>query len=148
MRHVARVAQGMILMSVIWIHVIACSTAERSKPSQLEPISITDVGSVAGMWEGVLAQSPPSSRHDDWVRLKIQEDGTYHFEAVRTIGMFSGNGKFNVENGKLVARSERGQISLQLYRHSDKDDRIFKAEGKSGDGMTYLAELTPARRHR
>jgi hypothetical protein len=143
----AHVIQGMIVMAAIVSVTFACSTGERPGTSPLEPISITDVGSVAGTWEGLLEEVPPS-RRDDWVRLRIQQDGTYHFEAVRTIGVFSGNGKFDVENGKLIASTDKGTIHLQLYRHFGKDDRILKGEGRSADGMTYRGELTPARGHR
>lgn len=147
MGNFARAAQGVVLMAAIGSGVIACSPVERPGASPLEPISIADLSSVAGTWEGLLVQSPPS-RRDDWVRLTIQQDGAYHFEAVRTIGVFTGNGKFSVENGKLIARSEKGTISLQLHRHADKDDRVLRGEGRSGEGMTYHADLTPARGRR
>ena len=146
MRTFTRVAQGMVLIAVMGSSVVACSTVERSGASNLEPIAVTEVSSIAGTWEGLLEQS--ASRRDDWVRLMVQQDGTYHFEAVRTIGVFSGNGKFEVENGKLIARGERGAVTFQLYRHSDKDTRVLKGEARSSDGMTYRTELTPARRHR
>jgi hypothetical protein len=104
-----------------------------------------EVSSVAGDWEGILVQYP-ASRHDDWIRVHIQEDGTYRFEVLRTIGVFSGQGRFSVEDGALSAKSEKGTINVQLYRHSGKDDRILKNKAQSSDGITYLAELTPKRR--
>lgn len=143
----ARVVQGIIVMVAIGSITFACSTGERPGTSSLEPISITDVSSVAGMWEGLLEEVPPS-RRDDWVRLRIQQDGTYHFQAVRTIGIFSGNGKFTVENGTLIANTDKGTIHLQLYHHPGKDDRVLKGEGRSANGMTYRGELTPTRGHR
>ncbi len=143
MGYLARVVQGMVLTAAIGSSVVACSTVERSGTAHLEPIPVPDVGSVAGMWEGLLEQS--ASRRDDWVRLRIQQNGRYHFEAARTIGVFSGNGQFEVENGKLIGRSERGAVTLQLYRNPDNDARVLKGEGRSRDGLTYRTELTPVR---
>lgn len=140
-----RVVKRLLLLAVIAHGVAACSTAEHPPSVPLEPIPVMDLNSVAGDWEGIMVQVP-ASRYDDWVQLHIQEDGTYHFEAFRTIGVFSGHGRFAVEDGMLSARSEKGTISLQLHRHSGKEDRILKAKGRSIDGVTYFAELTPKRR--
>jgi hypothetical protein len=134
-------AHGLMLLGVI----VACSTVEHPPSAPLERIPIMDVSSVAGDWEGVLVQYPPS-RNEDWIRVRIEEDGTYRYEVLRTIGVFSGQGRFSVEDGALSAKSEKGTINVQLYRHSGKDDRILKNKAQSSDGITYLAELTPKRR--
>ena len=55
-------------------------------------------------------------------------------------------GIFTLEDGTLLAKSEKGRITARLYRHAGQNDRVLKAEGGSGDGITYHAELTPARR--
>jgi hypothetical protein len=113
----------------------------------LERIAVSDFNSVAGDWEGLMEQTPPArSRYDNWVHLKIQPDGAFHFEAYRTIGVFSGSGVFTLEDGTLLASSEKGNLTAQLYRHAGRNDRIVKAEGTSGDGITYHAELTRSRR--
>ena len=144
MKNFVRVVQGVVLLAAIATGIVACSTVEQPLSARLEPIPVMDFSGVAGEWEGILVRAP-SSRPDDWVHLRIQEDGTYHFEAFRTIGVFSGHGRFAVEDGTLAAKSEKGTISLQLYRHAGMDDRILKAEGRSHDGVTYHAELTPKR---
>ncbi len=60
---------------------VACSTVESPPSAPLEPIPIADFNSVAGNWEGLMVQSPPArSRYDNWVHLKIQEDGTFHLK--------------------------------------------------------------------
>ena len=126
---------------------VACSSVEYPPSAPLEPISIADFNSVAGNWEGLMVQSPPTrSRYHNWVHLTIQEDGTFHFEAFRTIGVFSGSGQFTLEDGSLRAKSEKGRLTARLHRHVGQNDRVLKAEGGSGDGITYHAELTPARR--
>jgi hypothetical protein len=142
MKKFIRVAQGLVLLVVIAEVVVACSTAEHPPSAPLELIPIMEVSSVAGDWEGILVQY----RHDDWIRVHIQEDGTYRFEVLRTIGVFSGQGRFSVEDGALTAKSEKGTINMQLYHHSGKDDRILKNKAQSNDGVTYLADLTPKRR--
>ena len=134
-------AHGLMLLGVI----VACSTAEQSPSVPLERIPIMDVSSVAGDWEGILVQYP-ASRNEDWIRVHIEEDGMYQFEVLRTIGVFSGQGRFSVEDGALSAKSEKGTINVQLYRHSGKDDRILKNRAQSSDGITYHADLTPKRR--
>ena len=135
-----------IVLLVTSCVMVACSTVEHPPSAPLEPISIVDFKSVAGNWEGLMVQSPPvRSRYQNWVHLKIQEDGTFHFEAFRTIGVFSGSGQFTLEDGTLLAKSEKGRITARLHRHAGQNDRVLKAEGGSGDGITYQAELTPAR---
>ncbi len=139
--------QGLVLIAAIGQALTACSTVEQAPASPLEEVAVTDFHNVAGNWEGVLVQSPPArSRYDDWVRLTIKEDGAFHFEAYRTIGVFSGAGQFTLDQGALLAKSEKGRISARLYRHAGQRDRRLKAEGTSGDGITYYADLTPARR--
>ena len=125
--------------------VIGCTAVEHPAPPPLERIGVADFNSVAGDWEGLMVQTP-ASRYDNWVRLKIQPDGAFHFEAYRTIGVFAGDGVFTLDEGTLLAQSEKGHITAQLYRHPGKNDRLLRAEGTSGDGITYHAELTRARR--
>lgn len=127
------------------VAVVGCTAVEHPAPPPLERIPVSDFTSVAGDWEGLMVQTPPT-RYDNWVHLKIQPDGAFHFEAYRTIGVFSGTGVFTLEDGTLLADSAKGKITAQLYRHAGKNDRIVKAQGTSGDGITYHAELTPSRR--
>lgn len=136
--------RGRVIVFVL-VGTIGCTAVEHPPPPPLEQIAVTDLSSVAGNWEGLMVQTPPA-RYDNWVRLKIEPDGAFHFEAYRTIGVFSRTGVFTLEDGTLLAKSEKGSITARLYRHAGKNDRIVKAEGTSGDGITYHAELTPARR--
>ena len=137
---------GSVIILVL-VAVVGCTAVDRPAPPPLERIAVSDFNSVAGDWEGLMEQVPPTrSRYDNWVHLKIQPDGAFHFEAYRTIGVFSGEGVFTLEDGTLLASSEKGKISAQLYRHAGRNDRVVRAEGTSGDGITYHAELTRARR--
>ncbi|HJT19861.1 MAG TPA: hypothetical protein VJ746_05300 [Nitrospira sp.] len=132
-----------ILAIVLSGHVImACSQLDPAGSMLLEPVPITEIKSVAGTWEGLVVRTP-ADRREDWVTLRIQDDGTYRFEAFRTIGVFSGTGRFELQDGKLSTKSERGSMSLQLQRHPGKDDRILKAQGQTADGLQYSSSLTP-----
>ncbi|MFY4727850.1 hypothetical protein [Nitrospira sp. BLG_2] len=133
-----------LLVFMCYGSLSACSWMDRFASPPLEPIPMTDIKATAGTWEGIMVRSP-ATRSDDWVTLRIREDGMYHFESIRTIGVFSGSGQFTLEDGKLFARSSRGTITAQLHRHVGQDDHILKAEGTTSDGITYRAQLTPKR---
>ncbi|HSF68119.1 MAG TPA: hypothetical protein VLA67_11900 [Nitrospiraceae bacterium] len=134
----------MVMLPVLGCAFVACSALDRTQALPLEPIPVTDLKVVAGTWEGIMVQSPPT-RSDDWITLRIQGDGTYHFEMVRTIGVFKGSGRFFLEDGKLEAKSETGWASAQLHRHVGMDDMVLKVEGSASHGVTYRAQLTPKR---
>jgi hypothetical protein len=135
------------LVVLIGHAMAACTAVERAPALPLEQVPVTDFNSVAGNWEGVMVRSPQvRSRNDDWVQLHIKEDGTFHFEAYRTIGALSRAGQFTMDQGKLLASSEKGAISARLYRHAGQRDRLLKVEGTTADGVTYNGELTSARR--
>jgi hypothetical protein len=128
---------GMVLVAGF---ILSCAGRDSSKePWVYSPI--TEMTQVAGMWEGLLAKVPSSSRQEDWVKLMIRPDGAYAFESYRTIGVFRGRGQFSLKDGKLAATSERGTISGSLYRSSGS--QMLKAEGMANDGIHYRAELTP-----
>ena len=148
MQKFSRVMQGLLLVAALGHAMAACSTVEQAPAAPSELVAVTDFTSVAGQWEGLLVRSPPvRSRNDDWVKLHITEDGTFRFEAYRTIGAFTGAGQFTLDQGTLLAKSEKGgRIAARLYRHAGQSDRLLKVEGTSGDGITYYADLTPARR--
>jgi hypothetical protein len=134
----------MLMLAVLCCGFVACNLVGRPQPLPLEPIPVTDIKIVAGIWEGIMVQSPPT-RSDDWITLRIQGDGTYHFEMVRTIGVFKGSGRFFLEDGRLEAKSETGWASAQLHRHVGMDDMVLKVEGSASHGVTYHAQLTPKR---
>jgi hypothetical protein len=145
MRRPTQQAFFMMIVSVFCCSVSACSILDRPPSPPLEPIPVTDIKAAAGIWEGIMVRSP-ATRSDDWVTLRIQENGMYRFESIRTIGVFSGSGRFDLEDGKLIARSARGMIMAELHRHVGQDDQVLKAEGTTNDGISYRAELTPKRR--
>jgi hypothetical protein len=119
-----------------------CQPMERSEPLQWVQASIADVSDVAGKWDGLMRRIPPD-RRDDWVTVTIAPDGRYEFSSLRTIGVFSGQGRFDVTDGKLQSRSERGAVEAVLYQAGSQ--RMLKAKGRAADGTEYTAEVKPAK---
>lgn len=136
-----------ILASVAAVMLIAqgCETTGPARDAHWVPVAISHVSDVAGKWEGLMTRSPHRTRalDEDWVRVSISEDDTVHFASYRTIGVFSGSGKMVLEDGKLVADSERGRVACVLYAAGVQ--RMLKVTGTARDGLEYSAELTPAR---
>lgn len=102
--------------------------------------SITGMEAVSGKWQGVMKRIPDNI--DDWVVVVISGDGVYRFATYRTIGVFQGEGRFSLVEGRLKAESERGTIEGVLYRAGDR--RLLKVRARSHDGNHYSINLTPA----
>ena len=120
-----------------------CQTAERSEAPQWVQVPIGDISDVAGKWDGLI-RVVPHQRRDDWITVAIGLDGGYEFKSLRTIGVFTGQGKFALDDGKLTAKSERGTIEAVLYQSSG-GQRTLKAKGRAADGTEYTAEVRPAK---
>jgi hypothetical protein len=119
-----------------------CQPMERSEPLQWVQAPIVDVSDVAGKWDGLMRRIPPD-RRDDWVTVTIASDGKFEFSSLRTIGVFSGQGRFEVTDGKLQSRSERGAVEAVLYQAGSQ--RMLKAKGRAADGTEYTAEVKPVK---
>ena len=76
-------------------------------------VPVTEVKSVAGQWAGTLARD--TNPREDWVRVTIDQDGTYDFSSARQIGVLTGKGTLSVKDGKLVGESPRGTSVYTLY---------------------------------
>ena len=137
MTKIVRVLQ----IGLMIIAFYACSSGVSQDRSQLLPAAVTDFKSVAGTWEGLLRGVAGPRADEDWVRLTIAETGAYEFAAYRTIGVFSGKGKFNLIDGRLTAQSDRGKMALQLFRDAANGERMLQAEGASSNGQKYSARL-------
>jgi hypothetical protein len=119
-----------------------CQTAERSEAPQWVQVPIGDVSEVAGKWDGLI-RVVPHQRRDDWITVAIGPDGWYEFTSLRTIGVFTGQGTFSLNDGKLISKSERGTIEAVLYQSGAQ--RTLKAKGRATDGTEYTAEVKPAK---
>ena len=128
---------------IIALHLImvACSTPVRKEKPQWQPATIADFKSVAGTWEGLMIRTPRNPT-DDWVTIVIRESGSYQFASVRLIGVFGGQGKLTLAEGKLTETSDKGaRLTLQLFRDPRSNERMLKADGRDDKGYTYVAEL-------
>jgi hypothetical protein len=119
-----------------------CQTREQSQPLQWVQVPIADVSEVAGKWDGLMRRIP-TERRDDWVTVAIAADGRYEFSSLRTIGIFTGHGEFELKDGKLLSKSERGTVEAVLYQAGGQ--RMLKAKGRAADGTEYTADVKPAR---
>src|SRR3989442_1475839 len=126
---------GVLVVVGITAHMlIACQTVGPREQLQWNATTIADFRSVAGQWEGLMIRSPRSPK-DDWLSLKIGDDGSYEFASYRGIGVFSGRGQLTLENGKLTTQSERGRATLSLY--TANGERMLRAEGVTTDDLKY-----------
>ena len=120
----------------------ACAATDRSNEVQWVQVPITDLSAVSGKWDGLIRQVP-HQRRDDWVTVAIAPDGRYEFSSLRTIGVFSGSGRFALDEGKLLSRSDRGTVEAVLFEAGAQ--RMIKAKGRAADGTEYTAEVKPVK---
>src|SRR5213594_783922 len=106
--------------------LIACSSLGPPESPTWTVVPIADFTAVAGKWEGLMTRHP-RPRTDDWVRVTIQEDGTYEFASYRITGVFSGKGRLSLTDGRLTAQSERGTATCTLHRANGQ--RMLRAVG-------------------
>jgi len=118
-----------------------CSSGVSHDTSQWTPTVVTDFKNVAGTWEGLLRGVAGPRADEDWIRLTIAETGIYEFATYRTIGVFSGKGKFNLVDGRLTAQSDKGQMSVQLFRDAANGERMLQADAATSNGQKYSARL-------
>jgi hypothetical protein len=119
-----------------------CAMPGPSEQPPWAPVPIQEFKSVAGKWEGLMERAP-QTRHDDWVKVVIHEDGRYEFASYRTIGVLNGKGVLALSDGMVTATSERGSATLTLYVAGDR--RLFRVVGMTHDGIKFEAELAPAK---
>ncbi|WP_455242710.1 hypothetical protein [Petrachloros mirabilis] len=130
---------GVVFLSLL---VVGCQTSGTTQKPQWSAAPIESFASVVGKWGGLMV-SEPKSRFDDWVRLSIGRDGRYTFTSYRTIGVFSGQGQFDLVNGKLTVMTERGLATGSLLVSDGARMLRFLAVMK--DGTEYTVELDPAK---
>ena len=129
-----------VLLALTVAAVLAGCAGGPSTPSAV-PVAIQDVKTVAGKWAGVYSRDTSSTSQEDWVRLAIDENGTYEFASARQVGVLHGRGKLAVRDGKLYGLSERGgTVVASLFDRGGKP--LLKVAAQDAAGMGYTAELT------
>jgi hypothetical protein len=72
-----------------------------------EPVTIDNLGRVAGRWAGLIDLSE-ASETDQHIDLDVQSDGNYRATSARTIGFMDTRGTMRVSEGRLLVQGDRG----------------------------------------
>ena len=105
------------------------------------PVAVSDVRSVAGIWQGVVYKS---NSQPDYVDLTIREDGSYEVVSRHTIGKSNGKGRIVVSDGRLLFQGEKGHGVGTLLRNR-AGDRLMEIEATLSDNSTLSATLSLSR---
>ncbi len=130
-------------LTFVFVTLMACTGANFPESPNWKEVPITDIKHVAGKWEGSTWSEPRTRRQDDWVKMKITEEGQFKFASYRTIGAWLGSGTLILENGKLVTKSQpdMGSATFTLYESDGK--HMLKVQGTTKTDRRQAAELTP-----
>jgi hypothetical protein len=120
----------------------ACSQPMAQTPAATA-VRIDDFKAVAGVWEGLLSGLAAASSRDDWVVMKIGEDGAYEFTSLRQIGAFHGSGRLKLADGRLLLEGPRGRATFTLYTEGNR--RRLRGEAATEAGRPVTADLAPKR---
>jgi len=104
----------------------------------ITPVTVSNIGSVAGTWQGVLYGS---GSEPEYIELTIREDGSYEVVSRRRIGESRGRGTVVVSDGRLVFQGEKGRGVGTLL--SDRGgNRVLEVEAVLSDNSTLSARLS------
>ena len=115
----------------------ACASTGQSRYGAV--VSIPDLKSVAGRWDGIL-QSGDDLR-EDFLNFVLNADGTYEAGSARTVGALEGRGRAEVQNGQLRLTSQRSSGIGTLYDKDGKRTLVVQVTG--ANGRQFTARLTP-----
>lgn len=135
---------GLVLAAACaMLSMSACADVGTHVKAPTKAVSIPEIQSVAGKWDGLLKRRP-RTRGDDYVMLTIRPDGTYEFASARTIGVFGGTGTLQLMDGKLRSEGEQGHATYTL--HERAGEQVLMVEGiDTTNDYKYRAELTRTR---
>ena len=126
-------------LPVLVVVVLAgCATAGRATDHG-SPVTVSEVGSVAGRWSGLLEIS--GRRHEDFIEITISPDGAYEVHGARTIGTLDAQGRVDAADGTLRFRGPRAAATGTLY--AKEAVRTLVIEGRSARGERVTARLHP-----
>jgi hypothetical protein len=132
--------------TVAWLTVFAVVAAAEAcagpRTSSHEPgavVPITNVKAVAGTWAG-LASRAAGSQEDDWLEMRLKEDGTYEAYSARQVGALTGKGTVTLDGGRMKAVGTHGSAVLTLY---DRQGPVLVMDFRDAHGVPYSAELRP-----
>lgn len=119
--------------------LVGCAGIQPYEPPPPLELTLTSFSPVTGKWAGFL-KTEPRVKRPGWVKVKIEEDGSYSFANYWGIEVLQGKGIFMLANGLLMEVSDRGRITGRLYDLGSKQRLEFEATAT--DGAQYAAELT------
>ena len=105
------------------------------------PVAVSDLGSVAGTWKGVVYG--PGSEPEN-VELTIGEDGSYDVVSRQEGFESRGKGKIVLRDGRLLLEGPKGQGVGTVVTNA-AGDRVMNIEATLSDNSTLSAKLSRSR---
>ena len=107
----------------------------------VRPVAVSDLGSVAGTWKGVVygLGSEPA-----YVELTIRENGSYDVVARPQVGESRGAGTIVVRDGRLLLEGPKGHGVATVVANA-AGERIMSVEATLSDNRSLKAELSRSR---
>ncbi len=130
-----------MLFTVAWLAAIlvGCGALHTHPGSTIVPIFSFD--KVAGKWEGLSKHVPDMHKHA-WVRLNVEENGTFTVVSNEGRAILLGAGTLTLIEGHLFGKTSRGKGTFTLHDRSGKG--VLVVEAALNDGNHYYVELTRA----
>ncbi len=135
-----------LYLMVVLSTLIACTGIHFPDSPSWEKVSLTNISQVAGKWEGITWAEPRTIGQDDWVEVKIEEDGQFKFASYRMIGAWLGSGALRLENGELATEPQPNSGSATFTLYESQGKRMLKVNGRTKTGQRQVAELNPAKK--
>jgi hypothetical protein len=128
---------GSALLVAIVFALGACASG--GGQSHGDMVAVRDVQSIAGRWAGIIESS--GRQPDDFVDVTVNADGSYQAGGARTIGVFEGRGRIDVQDGRLRLTGERSTGLGTLYEKAGKRTLVFAIT--TSNGRQFTARLSP-----
>ena len=129
---------GSALLVTVVVALGACASAG-GQSRHGDTVAVRDVQSIAGRWGGIVEEL--GRRQEDFVDVTVNADGSYQAGGARTIGVFEGPGRIDVQDGRLRLTGERSTGLGTLYEKDGKRTLVF--EIITSNGRKFTARLSP-----
>src|SRR4051812_41450596 len=118
----------LISLSAAFVSVLTFGcTGNLLTPSEM--VSVSDIHTVVGKWEGVVEKRPLLARRGP-VSLTIREDAIYVYVGVDLWEdrLISGSGEMTIRDGRLyMAQDEHRHAVLTLHKRGDEEVLVVEA---------------------
>jgi hypothetical protein len=135
-----------LVLIVVCTAAVSCAEVPPTQRPNWQQEEISSFHIVTGNWEGMTWMEPKMVREQNWAKVTIRKDGTFKFSAFRTIGAWTGEGKLQIKDGKLVSpRSDQeGTITMTLFKADGK--LMLRVDASDNKGRIQRAELNPVKK--